>query len=126
MDRAHAARRNILTIIAIAIVYGLALLSAGCDTPTRPTAPTAAPTRPVQRVGVVRASQPTRTGAGPASEFTALEFVAQHGRTVGTPDGGIAWLCRTQPREYVSVEGRREVVIDWYVQPEPCPAEPIE
>ena len=116
-DRIERARWMVRAILGAMVIAGIATL-VGCE--STPTQPTAAPVSDrATHAGVTMRT----TWAAPGSE---LSTVAVHGQTVGTDDGGIAWLCRTQPRQYVSVEGRTETVIDWYVQPSECPVEPIE
>jgi hypothetical protein len=44
-----------------------------------------------------------------------------HGMPVTTPDGRIAFVCETQPREYNGV-----FEIDHYVQFDRCPEVPIQ
>lgn len=77
-----------------------AFLLAGCNNPARPS-----DTVPIERE-------------------TAPPLL-MHDKPVSMPDGSIAYLCGTQIRQYV-VQGELYWERDYYIQPERCPATPID
>lgn len=63
------------------------------------------------------------------STAPSAQVVAQHHNIPATfkgqESGPIIYLCATQPRIYVTADGRRLTEEDHYLQYEPCPAVPI-